>query len=136
MPQQTKGRVIGIGGVFLKSPDEARLSTWYQEKLGLPASLDQGVFLRWRSFEHPNEEHRTVWAAFADDSDYFAPSSAKFMVNYVVDDLDAMLARLKSEGVAVDPKQEDYPYGRFGWAFDPDGNKIELWEPPTSDAQA
>lgn len=133
MPEEAKGRVIGIGGVFLKSPDEVRLSGWYQEKLGLPASPDQGVFLRWRAFDDPEQEHRTVWAAFPADSDYFAPSSAPFMVNYVVDDLDSMLARLQREGVEIDPKQEDYPYGRFAWAFDPDGNKIELWEPPKSD---
>lgn len=123
--------MIGIGGVFLKSKDEDALSAWYRDQLGVPESPDQGMFFRWRAFDDSEQEHRTIWTAFPESSDYFAPSSAPFMVNYVVDDLDALLAKLRAAGVEVDPKQEDYPYGRFGWAFDPDGNKIELWEPPS-----
>lgn len=127
---ESKGRVIGVGGVFLKSPDTKRLGEWYRDQLGVPESADQGMFLRWRALDDPETEHRTIWAAFPEDTDYFGPSSAGFMVNYVVDDLDTLLAKLRAAGVQVDPKQEDYPYGRFGWVFDPDGNKVELWEPP------
>ena len=128
-----KGRVIGIGGVFIKSADQKGLSAWYQDKLGLRETPGQGVHLMWRSHERPEEEHRTVWSVFPNTSDYFDPSVAPFMINYIVDDLEAMLEKLKQDGVEIDPKREDYDYGRFAWIYDPDGNKIELWEPATPD---
>jgi predicted enzyme related to lactoylglutathione lyase len=117
-----KGRVIGVGGVFLKSKDQAGLSSWYSDNLGI------GPMFKWRSFEDPEVDHLTAWSVFAADSKYFDPSTAPFMVNYIVDDLDAILAKLSASGVRIDPKREDYDYGRFAWIFDPDGNKIELWE--------
>jgi catechol 2,3-dioxygenase-like lactoylglutathione lyase family enzyme len=129
---QDRGRVIGIGGVFLKSPDHDGLRSWYQQKLGLEGAPEQPVMLKWRSHERPEEEHLTVWSTFPDSSDYFDPSGAPFMINYIVDDLDALLAKLERQGVKIDPKREDYEYGRFAWIFDPDGNKVELWEPPKS----
>jgi predicted enzyme related to lactoylglutathione lyase len=87
--------------------------------------------LHWREHENPEREGVTVWALFKKDSDYFNPSRAPFMLNYRVDDLDGLLAALKTEGVAIDPKREDSgDYGRFAWITDPEGNKIELWEPP------
>jgi predicted enzyme related to lactoylglutathione lyase len=122
------GRVIGIGGVFLKSKDRAQLSSWYSDNLGIEQNSDGGMF-KWRSFDRPQVEHLTAWSIFAHDWTYFDPSAAPFMINYIVDDLDAILVKLSNNGVRIDPKRENYDYGRFAWIFDPDGNKIELWEP-------
>ena len=124
-----KGKVIGIGGVFLKSPDQARLTSWYAEHLGIPQG-EYGSHFKWRSFEEPQREQLTVWSVFPAASEYFHPSGAPFMINYIVDDLEAILAKLEKNGVRIDPKRENFDYGRFAWVFDPDGNKIELWEPP------
>ena len=124
----TRGRVIGIGGVFFKSGDEGRLRSWYADHLGIAGGAD-GFNFPWRSHDHPETERQTVWCVFPGATNYFGPSAAPFMINYIVDDLDALLNKLAHSGVAVDPKREDYPYGRFAWIFDPDGNKIELWEP-------
>jgi predicted enzyme related to lactoylglutathione lyase len=83
------------------------------------------VSLHWR-----DPDGMTAWALFKKDTKYFNPSQSSFMINYRVDDLDALLAALKEEGVEIDPKREDYDYGRFAWIMDPEGNRIELWEPP------
>jgi predicted enzyme related to lactoylglutathione lyase len=123
------GRVIGIGGVFFKSKENKQLSAWYSENLGI-AQDPSGILFKWRLFDQPEVEHCTVWSVFAGDSTYFDPSKAPFMINYIVDDLDAILAKLAANGARIDPKREDHDYGRFAWIFDPDGNKIELWEPP------
>jgi len=125
---ETRGRVIGIGGILLKSSDHHRLRSWYWNNLGFEHQNEYSQF-RWRSHEHPEVEHITAWSVFPADSTYFNPSNAPFMINYIVDDLDAILAKLASSRVRIDPKREDYDYGRFAWIFDPDGNKIELWEP-------
>lgn len=126
-----RGRVTGIGGVFLKSSDHIRLQGWYEAQLGLKNVPEQGIILRWRSDENPDERRLTVWSAFPSASTYFDPSKAPFMINYIVDDLDALLAKLRKNGVAIDAKRENHEYGRFAWIYDPDGNKIELWEPAT-----
>lgn len=128
-PALEKGRILGIGGIFFKSADPAKLSGWYAENLRLGETPGQPVMLPWRRHDEPDREQLTVWSLFPDSTDYFAPSSAPFMINYIVDDLDAFLARLEGRGVEIDPKREDYDYGRFAWIFDADGNKIELWEP-------
>jgi len=128
MPEE-RGRVIGVGGVFLKSPDKQRLSAWYGEHLGIRQDT-HGAMFPWLSRDAPTREHFTIWSVFPSDSTYFDPSTAPFMINYIVDDLDALLAKLSQSGVRIDPKREDYDYGRFAWIYDPDGNKIELWEPP------
>ena len=83
----------------------------------------------WRAFDKPEIEHCTVWRVFPHQSTYFDPSRAPFMINYIVDDLDAILAKLEKNGVEIDPKREDHEHGRFAWIFDSDGNKTELWEP-------
>jgi catechol 2,3-dioxygenase-like lactoylglutathione lyase family enzyme len=127
VPEQ-KGKVIGIGGVFLKSPDKKRLSAWYADQLGIAQEAYGGLF-QWRSFEDPNREHLTTWSVFPAESTYFDPGGASFMINYIVDDMEAILAKLAANGVSIDPKREDHDYGRFAWVYDPDGNKIELWEP-------
>ena len=123
---EQRGKVIGIGGVFLKSPDQKRLGAWYADNLGIA----QDAMFKWLSRENPAREHLTVWSVFPSSSNYFDPSAASFMINYIVDDLDAMLAKLSASGVRIDPQRQDYDYGRFAWIYDPDGNKIELWEPP------
>jgi catechol 2,3-dioxygenase-like lactoylglutathione lyase family enzyme len=122
------GRVTGLGGVFFKSDDPERLYSWYETHLGLKRD-EGGVFFRWR---HKDDQTlgTTVWAIFKKDTKYFDPSRAPFMLNYRVDKLDPLLERLRAEGVPVDERREDSQYGRFAWVTDPDGNRIELWEPP------
>jgi catechol 2,3-dioxygenase-like lactoylglutathione lyase family enzyme len=128
MPEQ-RGRIVGIGGIFFKSSDKPALCRWYQQNLGIDAG-EYGASFLWRTATEPSREHRTVWSLFPPDSNYFGPSSARFMINYIVEDLDALLSRLQENGVSIDPKLEESDYGRFAWIHDPDGNKIELWEPP------
>jgi catechol 2,3-dioxygenase-like lactoylglutathione lyase family enzyme len=128
------GRVIGIGGVFFKSQENKKLGAWYSENLGIEQDSGNAIF-KWHSFDQPEVEQVTAWSIFAADSTYFDPGKAPFMVNYIVDDLDAILAKLGANGVRIDPKREDHDYGRFAWIFDPDGNKIELWEPAAPEAK-
>jgi catechol 2,3-dioxygenase-like lactoylglutathione lyase family enzyme len=125
---EQRGRILGIGGIFFKSANHEQLQAWYAEHLGLGDS-GHGVMLPWREKENPDREQVTVWSVFPGDTGYFEPSQASFMLNYIVDDLDALLDRLASEGVRIDPNRQDESYGRFAWIYDPDGNKIELWEP-------
>jgi len=122
-----QGRVVGIGGVFFKVADRAKAREWYGTHLGL-VEQGQGVMLPWREHDDPQKEHFTVWSTFPASTDYFAPGQAA-MINYIVDGLDAMLARLQAEGVRIDPKRMNESYGRFAWIYDSEGNKIELWEP-------
>ena len=123
-------RVTGIGGIFFKAKEPKKLSEWYGTHLGLkPDPEGAGVLLRWREFDDPEREGMTVWSVFKDDTKYFDPSRAPFMINYRVDDLDALLEALRAEGVEI-AKREDSDYGRFAWIMDPEGNRIELWEPP------
>jgi catechol 2,3-dioxygenase-like lactoylglutathione lyase family enzyme len=124
---EQRGRILGIGGVFFKSANRDQTREWYSKHLGL-ADKGQGVMLPWREHDDPQKEHVTVWTVFPNSTDYF-PATQAFMVNYIVDDLDALLDRLKQEGVKIDPKRMDESYGRFAWIYDQDGNKIELWQP-------
>jgi catechol 2,3-dioxygenase-like lactoylglutathione lyase family enzyme len=124
-----RGRIIGIGGIFFKSPEAEQLRDWYHAQLGFDATADGFGFL-WRDHARSEVVRRTVWSVFSQSSNYFDPSKAPFMINYMVDDLDAFLAKMQARGVAIDAKRESYDYGRFAWIYDPDGNKIELWEPP------
>jgi predicted enzyme related to lactoylglutathione lyase len=118
-------RVVGIGGVFLKAHDPKGLANWYREHLGVGIEPGQthGVLVS----SGPGE--MTVWSAYPADTHYFGPGPATGMVNYRVQNLDAMLAQLRAAGARVEEKVEDYDYGRFGWATDPEGNRFELWEP-------
>jgi len=123
-------RVTGIGGVFLKARDPKALGAWYKEKLGIPLRDDGAwALLQWRDRDDPERLGTTVWSLFPSDTTYFAPSRAPFMINYRVGDLDRMLAQLRALGVTVDPKVTEDFNGKFAWAVDPEGNKIELWEP-------
>jgi len=125
---EERGKVIGLGGIFFKSPDQKNLTAWYADRLGMKDN-GEGVLFRWREHEAPDREHLSVWSIFRQDSKYFDPSKSSFMVNLMVDDLDALLQKLRAANVEIDPKQEDHDYGRFAWIYDPDGNKIELWQP-------
>jgi catechol 2,3-dioxygenase-like lactoylglutathione lyase family enzyme len=125
---EQRGRILGIGGVFFKSANRDQMREWYAKHLGL-ADKGGGVMLPWREHDDPQKEHVTVWTVFPASTKYFDPSPAPFMINYIVDDMDALLDRLKQEGVKIDAKRMDESYGRFAWIYDLDGNKIELWQP-------
>jgi len=125
---EQRGRIIGIGGVFFKSANRDQTREWYSKHLGL-ADTGHGAMLPWREHDDPQKEHVTVWTVFPASTKYFDPSPAPFMINYIVDDMDALLDRLKQEGVKIDPNRMDESYGRFAWIYDSDGNKIELWQP-------
>lgn len=122
-------RVTGFGGVFFKSDNPEKLYEWYEQHLGLRRE-GEGVVFSWRDAADKNKLGMTVWSIFPRESKYFDPSKTGFMLNYRVDDVDALLELLRAEGVTIDPHREDYDYGRFAWIMDPDGNRIELWEPP------
>ena len=123
-------RVTGIGGIFIKSADPARLREWYRKHLGIPVETWGGTAFQWAGPGNPGGIGTTVWNVFEAGSNYFDPSRSPFMVNYRVADLRALIAALRAEGCQVDDKVDESEYGRFGWVVDPDGNKVELWEPP------
>jgi catechol 2,3-dioxygenase-like lactoylglutathione lyase family enzyme len=125
---EQRGRILGIGGIFFKSANRDQTREWYSKHLGL-TDKGQGAMLPWREHDDPKKEHVTVWTVFPDSTKYFDPGRAPFMINYIVDDLDALLDRLKQEGVKIDANRMDESYGRFAWIYDSDGNKIELWQP-------
>lgn len=121
-----KKRVTGIGGVFFKCKDPDQIKSWYKEHLGL--NTDQyGWSFWWKDSE--GKDCMTQWSPFAADTTYFSPSEKPFMVNFRVADLKGLLKALKAEGVTVVGDIQEYDYGKFGWILDPEGNKIELWEP-------
>jgi predicted enzyme related to lactoylglutathione lyase len=127
---EQRGRILGIGGVFFKSANRDQMREWYSKHLGI-ADKGYGAMLPWREHDDPQKEHVTVWTVFSASTDYI-PATQPFMVNYIVDDLDALLDRLKQEGVKIDAKRMNESYGRFGWIYDLDGNKIELWQAPSA----
>ncbi|MFO1464958.1 MAG: VOC family protein [Steroidobacteraceae bacterium] len=125
-PAEPAGHITGIGGIFFKAKDPKALASWYREVLGLPLEPWGGAALRYDAPKHPPV---LVWSAFPASTDYFAPSTSALMINYAVDDLDAFLARLRAKAVAVLKQDDKDPNGRFAWILDPEGNKVELWEP-------
>jgi hypothetical protein len=124
---EQRGRILGIGGVFFKSANRDQMREWYSKHLGI-TDKGGGAQLPWRERDDPQKEHLTVWTVFPNSTDYI-PATQSFMINYIVDDMDALLDRLKQEGVKIDAKRMNEPYGRFAWIYDQDGNKIELWQP-------
>ena len=128
-------RVTGIGGIFFKARDPKALLDWYRQHLGIDVQDWGGTTFRWHTPERPEPDGATVWSIFKDSSNYFDPSTSPFMVNYRVDDLHAVLAALRSEGCDVDGKVDESEYGKFGWVTDPEGHRIELWQPPQGPAQ-
>jgi catechol 2,3-dioxygenase-like lactoylglutathione lyase family enzyme len=123
------GRITGVGGVFFKAKDPKALAAWYRDVLGLPLEAWGGAALR---YDAPNHPPALIWSAFPASTNYFAPSTGGFMINYAVDEMDAFLARLRAKGVEILKRSDDDPNGRFAWILDPEGNKIELWEPKRS----
>ena len=122
-------RITGIGGVFFKSRnDSAALVAWYQKHLGMELESWGGAILRWPD-DKAEDRGVTVWSLAARDSKWFSPSESSFMINYRVDNLDEMLAQLKAAGVNVVGGPDSAENGKFAWIMDPDGNKVELWEP-------
>ncbi len=121
-------RVTGLGGVFFKCKDTKTLKAWYKEHLGL--MTDQyGTVFEWRQAGDSTQKGFTVWSPFAEKTKYFDPSTKDFMINYRVADLKALLVALKAENVTILDTMETYSYGKFVHIIDPEGNKIELWEP-------
>lgn len=120
------GHITGIGGVFFKAKDPKSLAAWYRDVLGLPVEAWGGAALKYDAPGHPPA---AAWSAFPATTKYFAPSTADFMINYAVDDLDALLRRLGAKSVAVIKRDDSDPNGSFAWILDPEGNKIELWQP-------
>ncbi len=125
-------KVLGIGGVFLKADDPEQLYGWYERHLGLKRDNPACVLFPWRHADDPAKQGMTVWSLFPRGTAYFGPAAQTVMVNYIVDDLDGVLQALRDAGAQVDDKREDTEYGRFGWATDPEGNRIELWQAPAS----
>jgi len=123
-------RVIGVGGIFFKSQNPAKLKAWYREHLGFPTDEHGETMFALQGDPGPF----LIWSPFPADTKYFAPSNAPFMINFRVKDLKAMLAQLRAAGAAVDDKVQEESDGKFGWVMDPEGNRIELWEPPAEDA--
>jgi len=122
-----KQQVTGIGGIFFKARDPERLAAWYREHLGVPVE-DGQTYATFTAGGSDAKEH-TVWSTFPVDTTYFGPDSSSFMINFRVEDLDAMLDQLRAAGADVEDDVEEFEYGRFGWAADPEGNRFELWEP-------
>lgn len=122
-------KVTGIGGVFFKSKgDSAALAAWYQKHLGFSLEDFGGAIFRWPD-DKANDQGLTVWCLAGKDSQWFSPSESSFMINYRVDNLDELLTDLKAAGVAIVGGPESHENGKFAWIMDPDGNKVELWEP-------
>jgi len=124
---QQRGRILGIGGVFFRSANRDQARDWYAKHLGI-ADKGQGAMFGWREKDDPQKEHVTSWSVFSNTADYFDPKQP-VMINYLVDDMDALLDRLEKEGVKIDPKRMNESFGKFAWIYDADGNKIELWQP-------
>ncbi len=121
-------RVTGIGGIFFKAEDPEKMKKWYEEHLGIVSNEWGGLF-KWRDLENKERVCTTAWGPFTKDTSYFNPSEKDYMFNYRVENLVELLDQLKKEGVEVIDKVEEYDYGKFGWIMDPEGRKIELWEP-------
>jgi predicted enzyme related to lactoylglutathione lyase len=125
-------RVTGIGGVFFKAKDAPALHAWYKRHLGIDVQSWGGAAFDSLDAEGKPIGGTTAWLIAPEGSDQFAPSKASFMVNYRVEDLRALIAALRSEGCTVLDKIDDSEYGTFGWVIDPEGNKVELWQPPAA----
>ncbi|HEV3409863.1 MAG TPA: VOC family protein [Chthoniobacterales bacterium] len=125
-------RVIGIGGIFFKAKDPETLGAWYKKHLGLDVQEWGGASFTEGGHEQltPKRQAYIVWSPFETNTEYFAPSTKEFMINYRVHNLEEVLAALRNEGVQVDDKTDESEFGKFGWVVDPEGNKLELWEPP------
>lgn len=125
MPERV-GHVTGIGGIFVKSRDPKALASWYRDVLGLDVASWGGAAL---PYDAPGHPPKIAWNALPDTTDHMSPSSREFMINFAVDDMDAIVARLTANDVPILGRDDDDTFGRFAWIQDPDGTKIELWQP-------
>ena len=123
-------RVTGIGGIFFKAKDAPALHAWYRDRLGIDVQPWGGAAFNWTDADGKPVAGTTAWLINPEESRQFAPSTAPFMVNYRVADLHGLLRALRAEGCDVLDKVDESEYGKFGWVIDPEGNKVELWEPP------
>lgn len=121
-------KVIGLGGIFFKSKSPAALAEWYAQHLGI--TISEGGYVRFD--EDESRAGCTLWVPFAADTGYFGAGPQSYMINLRVDDLDGLLAALRTAGVTVDEATQDGEFGRFGWVVDPEGTRIELWQPPAT----
>lgn len=122
-----KGRILGIGGVFFKGKDRQKLMQWYNENLGLNVD-EYGTSFEFRNANNPDEKNYAAWSIFGNDTDYLNPSNKEFMINYRVENIEELMQELKLKGVQVVGEIEELEYGKFAWAMDPEGNKLEFWE--------
>jgi predicted enzyme related to lactoylglutathione lyase len=120
-------RVTGIGGIFFKCKDKEKLNEWYGKHLGLPVS-EWGTNFEWRDAEDPTKKGSTAWSPFKESTKYFEPSTKDFMINYRVEDIEALVRELKKEGVTILDEIESSDFGKFVHILDLEGNKIQLWE--------
>ena len=123
---ETIGRITGVGGVFVKSKDPKALALWYRDVLGVSVESWGGAML---SYDAPGHPPVVVWNALPTTTDYMTPSTREFMIDFAVDDLEAYLTRLTAKGVTILKREDSGPAGKFAWILDPDGTKIELWQP-------
>jgi predicted enzyme related to lactoylglutathione lyase len=123
-------RVTGIGGIFFHAKDPVTLRAWYKTHLGIDVQEWGGTAFRWTGDDDKPTTGTTIWSIGDAGADYYAPSTSTFMINYRVADLHALLQALRREGCNVLEKTDDSEYGKFGWVMDPEGNKVELWQPP------
>ena len=121
-------KVTGIGGIFFKSKDPKKMNEWYQKHLGLNTN-PYGASFEWFENENSSKKAQTQWTPFPENTSYFAPSEREFMINYRVDNLEALVEELRKDGVTILDEMASYPYGKFIHILDAEGNKIELWEP-------
>lgn len=126
-------RVTGIGGIFFKAADPKQLMNWYRKHLGIEVDSYGGWSFQWREKRRSQRIGYTVFSPFEKTSNYFDPSEQPYMFNFRVADLKSLLSQLRREGVHVIDEVQEFSFGKFGWIIDPEGRKIELWEPPDSD---
>lgn len=124
----TKGRVTGIGGIFFKCKDPKKQREWYQQNLGMETN-EYGSMFEFREAENPDKKAYLQWSPFAENTKYFEPSEREFMINYRVKNIEVLVDQLQAAGVTICDSIESYEYGKFVHVMDPEGNKIELWEP-------
>jgi predicted enzyme related to lactoylglutathione lyase len=122
-------KVTGIGGIFFKCADPKKMNEWYEKHLGIPVA-DYGTMFQWRELDNPEKTGYTVWSPFPADTKYFDPSKKDFMINYRVENIEALVEELKNAGVKIIDEITDSEYGKFVHILDPEGNSIELFEPP------
>lgn len=124
----SKGRVTGIGGIFFKCQEPDKTRDWYRDNLGLVTN-EYGSLFEFRNSDHPNQKEYLQWSTFSQNTKYMEPSSSEFMINYRVENLEGLLQDLQEKGVKIIGEVQEFEYGKFAHIMDPEGHKIELWEP-------